>query len=143
MRHDSFEKGLPGALSELAQVVSSERGIPVELEVAGAEATLADSTNRTLMLVAKEAIRNALTHGAPSLVTVRLHFLQSAIHLEIQDDGCGFEPAATRWAADGHFGILGMRERIEQTGGSLEVISSPGAGTTVTARLNNCGQAPG
>ena len=137
MRHDSFEKGLPGALSELAQVVSTERGIPVEVKVAGAEATLADSTNRTLMLVAKEAIRNALTHGAPSMVTVRLHFLQSAIHLEIQDDGCGFEPAATRWAADGHFGILGMRERIEQTGGSLEVVSSPGTGTTVTARLNN------
>jgi len=135
LRHDSFENGLPGALSDLANALSSEKGIPVTLEVAGTEASLADSTNRTLLLVAREAIRNALMHAAPTAVAVRLFFGLSAVRLDIQDNGCGFEPAAASLAAQGHFGILGMRERMEQVWGSLEVASSPGAGTTVTARL--------
>jgi ligand-binding sensor domain-containing protein/signal transduction histidine kinase len=135
LRHDSFENGLPGALSDLANALSSEKGIPVTLEVAGTEASLADSTNRTLLLVAREAIRNALMHAAPTAVAVRLFFGLSAVRLDIQDNGCGFEPAAASLAAQGHFGILGMRERMEQVWGSLEVASSPGGGTTVTARL--------
>ncbi len=135
LRHDSFENGLPGALSELAQAVRNEKAIPVDLEVAGAAVPLPDSTNRTLLLVTREAIRNALSHAAPSNVTVRLHFAPSVIRLEIQDDGCGFVPGSACLADEGHFGILGMRERMEQTGGSLEVSSSPGVGTTVTARL--------
>jgi len=135
LRHDSFEHGLPGALSELAHAVSAEKGTPVTLQVAGAETRLADSTNRTLLLVTREAIRNALTHAAPTEVTVRLVFEPSAVRLDIQDDGCGFEPASACLAADGHFGILGMRERMEQIGGFLELTSIPGTGTTVTARL--------
>ncbi len=117
------------------------------LEVAGAEAQLPDSTNRTLLLVTREAIRNAVMHGAPSAVTVRLHFDPSAVRLDIRDNGCGFEPAPACLAAEGHFGILGMRERMEQICGSLEVSSSPGSGTTVTARLplghtNGAGSTP-
>lgn len=135
LRHDSFGNGLPGALSELANAVSAEKGIPVTLEVAGPEARLADSTNRTMLLVAREAIRNALTHASPTAVAVRLLHGLPAVRLEIQDNGCGFEPASAGLAADGHFGILGMRERMEQIGGSLELTSTPGAGTTVTARL--------
>jgi ligand-binding sensor domain-containing protein/signal transduction histidine kinase len=135
LRHDSFENGLPGALSELARLVSSEKGIPVTLEVAGDEARLTESTSRTLLLVTREAIRNAVVHGAPTAVRVRLLFGATGVNLEIRDDGCGFEPAASGLAAEGHFGILGMRERMEQIWGSLEVASSPGRGTTVTARL--------
>src|SRR6202043_2443991 len=50
LRHDSFERGLSGALSELARAVTSEKGIPVTLDVAGSAAPLADSVNRTLLL---------------------------------------------------------------------------------------------
>jgi ligand-binding sensor domain-containing protein/signal transduction histidine kinase len=135
LRHDSFENGLPGALSELTRTVSNEKGVPVTLQVAGSTARLPDSTNRTLLLVTREAIRNAVTHGSPNEVDVRLCFGPSGIRLDIRDDGCGFEPAAAGLAAAGHFGILGMRERMEQIWGSLEVISSPGSGTTVTAHL--------
>ncbi len=91
--------------------------------------------NRTLLLVTREAIRNAVVHGAPSAIGVRLAFEQSAIRLDVQDNGCGFEPDLAPLAASGHFGILGMRERMEQIWGSLEVASSPGSGTTITAHL--------
>jgi signal transduction histidine kinase len=76
-----------------------------------------------------------VTHGLPTAVGVRLLFGLSAIRLDIQDDGCGFEPALPCLAADGHFGILGMRERMEQIWGSLEVASNPGNGTTITAHF--------
>ena len=135
LRHDSFDNGLAGALSELTRAVSGEKGIPVTLEVAGSAEPLADSVNRTLLLVTREAIRNAVAHGAPNAIGVRLSFEPSAIRLDIQDNGCGFEPDPAPLLASGHFGILGMRERMEQIWGSLEVASSPGNGTTITAHL--------
>jgi signal transduction histidine kinase len=135
LRHDSFEKGLHGALSELANAVRGEKGPPVTLEVAGPETRFAESINRTLLLVTREAIRNALMHAGPTAVKVRLLFAPTAVSLEVQDNGCGFEPASAGLAAHGHFGILGMRERLEQIGGSLEVNSALGVGTTVVARL--------
>ena len=73
----------------------------------------------------------------PSLTRfgIRLSFAASAIRLGIEDDGCGFAPSAQQLAANGHFGILGMRERMEQIGGSLEDSSSSGKGTTVGVTL--------
>ena len=133
LRHDSFERGLSGALSEFAKSVSDGKESPVTLEVAGSAHPLPDSTSRALLLVAREAVRNALVHGAATAVRVRLAFEPAAVRLEIHDDGCGFKPPSTRLAASGHFGILGMRERMEQLGGSLEVISSPGRGTKIAA----------
>jgi len=135
LRHDSFENGLAGALSELSRNVSDEKGIAVSLDVEGDPVALPDSTNRALTLVAREAIRNAVAHASPSAVRIRLTFGSAAIRLGIEDDGCGFAASAKRLAADGHFGILGMRERMEQIGGSLEVSSSAGKGTTVGAML--------
>jgi signal transduction histidine kinase len=135
LRHDSFENGLPGALSELANTVSGEKGTLVTLQVSGPEARFAESINRALLLVTREAIRNALMHAGPTAVAVRLQSTRSAVTLEVQDNGCGFEPASACLAAAGHFGILGMRERMEQIGGSLEVTSASGVGTTVIARL--------
>ena len=135
LRHDSFDNGLAGALSELARSVSTEKGIPVTVEVEGSAAPLEDSVNRTLLLVTREAVRNAVAYGAPRAIKVGLVFEPSTIRLEIHDNGCGFEPAADHLAASGHFGILGMRERMEQIGGSLEIASSPGNGAMVTARL--------
>jgi two-component system, NarL family, sensor histidine kinase UhpB len=107
----------------------------VTLEVDGSTRELPDSTNRTLLLVAREAIRNAVAHGSPASVAVRLSFGTNSIRLDIRDNGRGFEPAPGRLAAAGHFGILGMRERMEQIGGSLEISSRPENGTTITAQL--------
>jgi ligand-binding sensor domain-containing protein/two-component sensor histidine kinase len=135
LRHDSFESGLPGALSELTRTVSEDKGIPITLQVVGSAVQLADSTNRTLLLVTREAIRNAVAHGSPSAVDVRLDFEQSGIRLSISDNGCGLEAPSARLAASGHFGILGMRERMEQIGGSLEITSSPGNGASVVAHI--------
>jgi ligand-binding sensor domain-containing protein/signal transduction histidine kinase len=135
LRHDSFENGLSGALSELALSVSAEKGISVTFEAGGESPRLPESTNRALLLVAREAIRNALSHASPNAIRVCLKVGAAALRLEVTDDGCGFDAASAGLAAAGHFGILGMRERMEQISGSLEVNSSPGRGATITAHL--------
>jgi signal transduction histidine kinase len=135
LRHDTFEHGLAAALCELGSSVNNEKTVPVTVEVAGAPIDLPDSTNRTLLLVAREAIRNAVAHASPSSVSVTLSYQPEGVRLEVRDDGLGFVPAMGHLAAAGHFGMLGMRERMEQIWGTLEILSEPGAGTLVTARL--------
>jgi ligand-binding sensor domain-containing protein/two-component sensor histidine kinase len=136
LRHDSFENGLTGALEELVRTVGAERkGIAVTLHVEGEPVPLTDTTNRALLLVTREAIRNAVAHAAPSSIEVSILFGNGVVELDIQDDGRGFSTPQDQLATFGHFGILGMRERMEQIGGTLEVVSDPGAGTTVSARL--------
>ncbi|HEX4770118.1 MAG TPA: two-component regulator propeller domain-containing protein [Bryobacteraceae bacterium] len=135
LRHDSFDGGLEEALSVLAQTLSSEKGIPISLEIDGASVRLPAATNRALVLVAREAIRNAVGHGAPSSVQVKLSFEQSDVRLEIHDDGCGFDLDSLYLEQSAHFGILGMRERLEQIGGSFEIETSAGSGTTISASV--------
>jgi signal transduction histidine kinase len=108
--------------------------MPISAVVKGTPVPLPDTTNRALLLVAREAIRNSVTHAAASEIRLSLRFDTEALREEVRDDGRGFQRPPSS-LADGHFGILGMRERMEQIGGSLEVSSGAGQGTTVTAML--------
>ena len=77
--------------------------------------------------IAQEALHNALRHAAPSQVTVAVRVGEGTVVLEVVDDGRGFDPRApTR-----QFGLASMRERARAAGGRLDVLSRPGAGTTV------------
>lgn len=60
------------------------------------------------------------------------------MRLRINDDGVGFDPvAAARLLSEGHFGLAGMRERVEMVGGHLSIDSAPGSGTTVDVAMAN------
>jgi signal transduction histidine kinase len=82
-----------------------------------------------ILMVAREAVCNAIRHGHPREVSLRIHFRRGRIRLSILDDGCGFEPGEVPLQTDGHFGLIGMRERTERLGGSFAVRSAPGKGT--------------
>ena len=90
-----------------------------------------------LLGVAQEALTNVRKHASPTQVCVSLHTLRpNSIELIVEDDGCGFDPAALdEGADDGHFGIASMRARIEELGGSLRIASGVGCGAIVTAVL--------
>jgi signal transduction histidine kinase len=89
-----------------------------------------------LLLVAQEAIRNAVHHaGCRAIdVTVAGDAAGRVIVLTVRDDGRGFVPAAAAGAEQGHFGLQVMRERVEGIGGTLTIDAAPGRGTAVTAR---------
>jgi signal transduction histidine kinase len=82
-------------------------------------------------MLIREALHNAVTHAAPKNLSVLLGFDRRGMHVTIEDDGCGFDPAA-RLASDGHhYGLIGMRERIEKLGGEFGLSSDYGKGTRV------------
>src|SRR5260221_6067021 len=91
--------------------------------------------DRTLLLVGREALRNAVAHAQPSRIVVRIEFSASEVGLEVRDDGTGFDLAGNSTGENGHFGIIGMRERVEQLGGSFRLDTRPGGGTVVVVRI--------
>ena len=123
------------SLIDLARRLGAEKAIDVDTEVTGNYSVHDLELDRTLLLVGREALRNAVAHGHPSHIAVKVAFRALDVELEVKDDGVGFDPHATAAGGNGHFGILGMRERVEQLGGSLTLNGAPGNGMTVIARI--------
>jgi signal transduction histidine kinase len=92
---------------------------------------------RELVLIAREALRNVERHARATRVDVALRREGREVLLEIADDGCGIPAAAASGArgVDGHFGVVGMRERAAQAGGTLELAPGELCGTVVRARV--------
>ncbi len=92
---------------------------------------LAEPCRLALFRVVQESLNNIVRHAQAQTVFITFRFDQQRVHLEIQDDGCGFN-VPDRWidfARQGHWGLLGMAERVEAIGGHFQVASLPGAGT--------------
>ena len=84
-----------------------------------------------VLRVIQEAMTNATKHGGTR--RVKIAFVQDTghVHINITDDGIGFDPAKINPETGKHFGLMFMRERMEQIGGSVIIESQPGSGTTV------------
>jgi signal transduction histidine kinase len=133
LRHSSLEHSLTDTLRDFARQVAAAEGIPVKAQIEGTPAPLDDQADRNLLLVAREAIRNAVMHAHPAEINVKLRYETAEVSLEVSDNGLGFAPEASR--ENGHYGIVGMKERVEQSGGTFQLRSGVGQGTRVTARL--------
>ncbi|HEX7654457.1 MAG TPA: RICIN domain-containing protein, partial [Verrucomicrobiae bacterium] len=80
---------------------------------------------------AKEALNNAVRHGHPTTITLRLAATEEYFEGVIQDDGCGFEPAT---AVPGN-GLQNLRSRMQQVGGTCHLESAPQQGTSIRLRV--------
>lgn len=85
--------------------------------------------------VAQEALTNVVRHAQARHVWVELSESESVLELVVGDDGVGFDMASTQEQAaeDGRLGLLGMAERVQLLGGTLQVESEPGRGTRIRA----------
>ena len=89
-----------------------------------------------LLGAARELLANVARHARATKATVTLTATEDETVLTVADDGVGFDLGTLeRFVADAHIGLLSQRERIEASGGRLEIVSTPGGGTTVSARL--------
>jgi ligand-binding sensor domain-containing protein/signal transduction histidine kinase len=133
---DSYETTLPVRIRRIAEAEGGH-GLQARFSIFGAYRPMSPATEREFLRVAQEAIHNVKKHAGARHLFVQLEYRPDEIALEVRDDGRGFaareeaEPAAQR---DGHYGLTGMRERAAAIGGTLEVTSELGAGTTVRLR---------
>ena len=136
------ELGLAAAVTRHVEEFDRLHGVDAEVRIEGLGAEpLPPLLETSVYRVLQEALTNVAKHAGARSVRVRLERDESTVHLLVQDDGIGLEPApgAHRVARDrGRLGLKGMRERAALLGGSVEVESRPGAGTTITARFPVC-----
>src|SRR5262249_46886681 len=81
--------------------------------------------------VAAEALRNAYRQADARQIEVRIHYDDAPSGMRVRDDGKGIDAAIRGHERPGHFGLVGMRERAEGIGGSLDVLSEMSRGTVV------------
>jgi signal transduction histidine kinase len=131
------EQGLEAALLNQARAFEAASGVACDIR-SGLDARLAPELETVLYRVTQESLNNIGKHARASRVTVSLATENGGVRLRIHDDGVGFDPLAAReLVGDGHFGLAGMRERVEMVGGRLVVDSVPGEGTTVDVRMTS------
>lgn len=133
------EFGFVTALRYLVEEWARVTGIHAEFQVGNAEIELPPDHAITLFRLVQEALTNVAKHaGQPRSVSVVLVFGESHLTLSVEDDGNGFEAgdaSAHALVSKGKLGLVGMRERVALVGGTLDIDSTPGVGTTVTARV--------
>ena len=128
-------KMLESTLAGMAGEISAESGIPVVCEVAGKPFSLTQMATHELMMMAREAVCNAVLHAHPRRIDVRVAFARSELTLQVSDNGTGFEPESVLARDDRHYGLVGMRERVHAVGGDFHLDSAPGKGTDLTVRI--------
>ncbi|MHA3774153.1 sensor histidine kinase [Verrucomicrobiota bacterium sgz303538] len=127
---------LEEALREMV-VGGLTQGQPVQstCEIEGDPIPLPDFIAGNLLLLAQEAVTNALKHGKPHIITVQVAFEADGVLLSVADDGAGFDPSRAPGLKEGHFGLQGMRERVKRLGGKIEIMSGIGNGTRISAKV--------
>lgn len=134
LRQGSGE-GLVAALTQLTHRLSIEAGVPVKFESSGAPLPLEPESERSLLMIIREALLNSLRHASPKQLSVLLSFDRRSLQVEIEDDGCGFDASALRSPDRPYSGLIGMRERAETLGAQFLITSAPGNGTQVRVTI--------
>jgi signal transduction histidine kinase len=125
--------GLAAAIDDLV-ASAADAGVTTSVSVADTS-KVSEAAVALVWRVAQEAVRNALRHGSPTTLGVTVVVLNSHVILEVVDDGHGFDPAAL--PTDGHFGLRGLRDLIDETGGRLDIQSAPGQGTVIRLEVSS------
>ncbi len=132
--------GLIPALHAYLKGFMEQTGIRVGLIAFDGIETLGSSRKTMLYRIAQEALTNVARHAQASQVKLLIRKENSGITMEIADDGAGFDPEEhPSQGRRKRLGLLGMRERAEMYGGTLNVKSAVGKGTSVTVRLRGSG----
>ncbi|MGE5139069.1 MAG: sensor histidine kinase [Rudaea sp.] len=125
------DKAAQGRLSVQLRRHLQDRRLPenisISLETLGSQ-PLSPAEEQNLFRIAQEAVNNIVKHAGPCHACIRLH-LAEPFSLEIQDDGCGFDPERT--GNGERVGLASMRERAAEIGWSLDISTGPGWGTRI------------
>jgi len=104
------------------RVLGTPRRLPVQVE-------------NNALRIGQEGLTNALKHAHAQEIIIELKFEATSLQVSVKDDGRGFNTEGVLATADGHFGLLGIRERVEHVGGQLILRSGEGSGTEIVAKI--------
>lgn len=127
--------GLVPALRQLIENLPRRGELTVSLEINGPESRLPAELELTAYRVVQESLNNVVKHAEARRATVTVTFGKD-VELTVRDDGQGMPPASpTRIGADAGLGLIGIRERVTQSGGRLRISSRPGRGTVIQVSM--------
>jgi signal transduction histidine kinase len=122
-------QGLAVALGKHVDVLRRTHKRDIELQIS-ADAPVAAAVEGDAFRIAQEALHNALRHAQAARIEVALRTEPGRLELTVTDDGVGFDPGAAGVRSH-RLGLTTMAERARAAGGTLEIASAPGSGTTV------------
>ena len=96
---------------------------------------LSESLTHAILRIIRELIVNAIRHGQAKHIRIAGEMHENTVSFSVTDDGCGFDPETAPGPEQGHFGLLGIRERIEDFNGTLKIASAPDKGAKFTVTL--------
>jgi signal transduction histidine kinase len=127
--------GLPDTATWYVRRFSRRTGIASELVVERLKRRLHPEVESSTYRIIQEALTNVARHAEASLCRVEISQVDSSLRIRIEDNGKGFDPAATSPAVSRGLGLVSVRERVARLGGTLSVESKVGAGTRLLVDL--------
>lgn len=125
------ERGLIGALSDAGLKFMSENQ-STKVAVTGGDVRLGSETETILYRIGQEALTNIAKHADATEVSIDVVADDNHLNMQIVDNGRGFDANHTEsFVREGHYGLAGMSERIAMVSGTVDLQTSPGAGTTL------------
>lgn len=132
LRQDEISASeLPNRLAACGEELRQSRPIPFSISIVGTPKALDPTVGDEVYSIVQEAVTNAFLHSKSSKIEVEIVFDHQRLRLVVRDDGVGIKQAVVLHGRDGHWGIVGMRERAQKIGAQLKLWSQEGAGTEV------------
>jgi PAS domain S-box-containing protein len=119
------QRDLCAALKQLTRRMSAQTSLKTRFSVTGVQRPLPEEWEDNLLRICQESLTNTLRHARADEFLVQVAFAEDEVRLELGDNGRGFEVSSR---SEG-FGLIGIRERVQQMGGKLEITSTPGQGS--------------
>lgn len=133
---DAPHQDIVTSLQRIAEQTSRQSGIPVSVRATGSGFPLNSSALHELLMIAREAIHNAVHHSKGAHIHADIGFSPGRLTIDVGDDGCGFDMAQTGNGSNRSFGIKGMQERAQRIGAAFNLESAIGAGTRVKIEIS-------
>jgi signal transduction histidine kinase len=127
--------GLVAAIQWYIERFTKREGLQIQLKASGCADRIDPETELVVYRIVQESLRNVAKHAQASTVVISLERVDNKLKVTIKDDGIGFDPMAVRRSDTAGMGILGMSERAALVGGTVNIRSQQGSGTTVRVEI--------
>ncbi len=127
--------GLSGAIRDLAENATARNEWQLQLNLPASPIVLPATVDEVIYRVVQEGLTNIERHAEASIVRLSMTIENDVLQLQLEDNGCGFVPAAVDLSSS--FGLMGMQERVALVGGTLCVESVIGYGTKLSLVLDD------